>query len=262
MFKSATFYKKWERWAYLAIELVTVLVLFLIIELVSEGMLSIGCRDVAALKWSLNTLVIFGMLALNLSVILTLLMLAMYKWTPPKNEWELRPIDSIKIFKLKTFYKSLAVTLLCLLIAIFLLNLIAGDHLSSVSMAQQTSVRNLMDSLPTKVETIVSSVIFAPIIEEIFFRYGVFWITNQGLVLTSNNWKSGIDTSPVVLFLSAAVANIFFAAIHSAFSFSGFLMYWAMGMGFSFMYIKYRNLFASITTHFVWNLCVISVILI
>ncbi len=45
------------------------------------------------------------MSALNLSVILTLLMLAMYKWTPPKNEWELRPIDSIKIFKLKTFIK-------------------------------------------------------------------------------------------------------------------------------------------------------------
>lgn len=261
MFEGTKLGKKWERWAYLAMELVIALVLFLIIEVVTEGTLTIVCQDTFKLGWTLNTVVIFAVLILDISVIVELLTLTMYKWTPPKDEWQVRPIDSIKLFKVPAFYKSLLVTLVCIFIATFLIGLIAGNHVN-ISMAQQTSIKNLMDSLPIKAETIISSVIFAPVIEEIVFRYGMFWITNQALVMTANNWKRGIDTSPAVLFLSAAIANVFFAAIHSAFSFGGFLMYWAMGMGFSFLYIKYRNLFASITAHLIWNLCAIAVILV
>ncbi|MCC4371900.1 CPBP family intramembrane metalloprotease [Limosilactobacillus reuteri] len=243
------------------LELVVTLVLFLAIEMVSENILLRFCLKVFKSASIANIIPIFAMLVLITLIIICLLILVQYRWQPPLFKVVGRQIGNKNILSSATFYKSLAIVLICIFISSFLMSLIPDNH-GRISVAQQTSLKNLTASLPIRIDTLMSSLIYSPLIEEIFFRYGMFWISNQFLVLTSNDWKRGIDTTPMVLFLSAAISNIFFATIHLALSFSSFMIYWTMGMAFSFMYIKYRSLWASIITHICWNTLVVLVILV
>ena len=93
------------------------------------------------------------------------------------------------------------------------------------------------------------AVLLAPVLEEIFFRMGLFRLCLRCLRSEkSRSWNGG-RSFPVV---SALVSGAVFAAAH--FHAATFLPLWFLGVAFAWLYWKSGTLFSSMLCHFLFNL--------
>ena len=110
--------------------------------------------------------------------------------------------------------------------------------------SNELSVRTYMN---TKfVESIITMVITAPILEEITFRYSFSKIKNKYLYLI--------------------ISTLLFAMIHinpeNASELPFLIPYSFLGLSFSLIFYKTKNIFASITAHAIHNYTIIMLLLI
>ncbi len=256
MIKFSKLQQRWQRIIYLTIKLGGALLSFLLLELVTETILVSICNLLAKKALTINMYLLFVFITLAAVITLKILIKRFRIKTIPNNNHP----KNTKIFKKWEFYVDIIAILICIFVATVSLGIVANTN-HQISTAQQLTSSNLLKRTPIKIETIISSVVIAPLVEEFFFRYIIFGIIVQIMNELLNRLAKKSSESFPVMFLSAGISNIFFVTIHLAFSFSGFLTYWLMGMGFSYMYIKYRNIWTSIITHWLWNSCAILVLL-
>lgn len=150
----------------------------------------------------------------------------------------------IKDFKLN--YKKYFKILISIWFIGFILMIISNYFITKTSSlpSNELSVRTYMN---TKfVESIITMVIMAPILEEITFRYSFSKIKNKYLYLI--------------------ISTILFAMIHinpeNASELPFLIPYGFLGLSFSLIFYKTKNIFASITAHALHNYIIIMLLLI
>ncbi len=150
----------------------------------------------------------------------------------------------IKDFKLN--YKKYFKILMSIWIIGFILMIISNYFITKTSSlpSNELSVRTYMN---TKfVESIITMVITAPILEEITFRYSFSKIKNKYLYLI--------------------ISTLLFAMIHinpeNASELPFLIPYSFLGLSFSLIFYKTKNIFASITAHAIHNYTIIMLLLI
>lgn len=150
----------------------------------------------------------------------------------------------IKDFKLN--YKKYFKILISIWIIGFILMIISNYFITKTSSLpnNELSVRTYMN---TKfVESIITMVIMAPILEEITFRYSFSKIKNKYLYLI--------------------ISTLLFAMIHinpeNASELPFLIPYSFLGLSFSLIFYKTKNIFASITAHALHNYTIIMLLLI
>ena len=99
--------------------------------------------------------------------------------------------------------------------------------------------QNIIETLAAKTNTSIlflSLVVFAPIAEELIFRYTIFGLNKNK-------------------FVGLIISSILFALVHvsSDFAISSFFIYFSMGMLFGLIYIKTESVEATIFAHFINN---------
>jgi membrane protease YdiL (CAAX protease family) len=102
---------------------------------------------------------------------------------------------------------------------------------------------------PVKAKFAVIAVLLAPVLEEIFFRMGLFRLCLRCLRSEKSRSWNGVRSFPVV---SALVSGAVFAAVH--FHAATFLPLWFLGVAFAWLYWKSGTLFSSMLCHFLFNL--------
>lgn len=150
----------------------------------------------------------------------------------------------IKDFKLN--YKKYFKILISIWIIGFILMIISNYFITKTSSlpSNELSVRTYMN---TKfVESIITMVIMAPILEEITFRYSFSKIKNKYLYLI--------------------ISSLLFAMIHinpeNASELPFLIPYGFLGLSFSLIFYKTKNILASITAHALHNYIIIMLLLI
>ena len=150
----------------------------------------------------------------------------------------------IKDFKLN--YKKYFKILISIWFIGFILMIISNYFITKTSSlpSNELSVRTYMN---TKfVESIITMVIMAPILEEITFRYSFSKIKNKYLYLI--------------------ISTLLFAMIHinpeNASELPFLIPYSFLGLSFSLIFYKTKNIFASITAHAIHNYTIIMLLLI
>ncbi len=150
----------------------------------------------------------------------------------------------IKDFKLN--YKKYFKILISIWFIGFILMIISNYFITKTSSlpSNELSVRTYMN---TKfVESIITMVIMAPILEEITFRYSFSKIKNKYLYLI--------------------ISTLLFAMIHinpeNASELPFLIPYSFLGLSFSLIFYKTKNIFASITAHALHNYTIIMLLLI
>lgn len=150
----------------------------------------------------------------------------------------------IKDFKLN--YKKYLKFILSIWFIGFILMIISNYFITKTSSlpSNELSVRTYMN---TKfVESIITMVIMAPILEEITFRYSFSKIKNKYLYLI--------------------ISTLLFAMIHinpeNASELPFLIPYSFLGLSFSLIFYKTKNIFASITAHAIHNYTIIMLLLI
>lgn len=150
----------------------------------------------------------------------------------------------IKDFKLN--YKKYFKILISIWFIGFILMIISNYFITKTSSLpnNELSVRTYMN---TKfVESIITMVIMAPILEEITFRYSFSKIKNKYLYLI--------------------ISTLLFAMIHinpeNASELPFLIPYSFLGLSFSLIFYKTKNIFASITAHAIHNYTIIMLLLI
>lgn len=150
----------------------------------------------------------------------------------------------IKDFKLN--YKKYFKILISIWFIGFILMIISNYFITKTSSlpSNELSVRTYMN---TKfVESIITMVIMAPILEEITFRYSFSKIKNKYLYLI--------------------ISTLLFAMIHinpeNASELPFLIPYGFLGLSFSLIFYKTKNILASITAHALHNYTIIMLLLI
>lgn len=150
-----------------------------------------------------------------------------------KEEW-----NSIRNTKLldKWYYLWLIITLVAELILSLGVIWIAQNICVEILPANNENVKQQMASVPV-VLSVIQGCIFAPVIEEITFRYGII----------------GKPKSKYTLFVLTVISIVLFDCIHIV-TIPEFFYYIVPSVALTLFYVKHRNVFASIMLHSLINI--------
>lgn len=148
-------------------------------------------------------------------------------------------IIKIKVFKysLKNISKNNLKNLGIIGVITIIFSLILSGFINYFKLMPEN--QNIIETLAAKTNTSIlflSLVVFAPIAEELIFRYTIFGLNKNK-------------------FVGLIISSILFALVHvsSDFAISSFFIYFSMGMLFGLIYIKTESVEATIFAHFINN---------
>lgn len=149
-----------------------------------------------------------------------------------KEEW-----ISIRNNKLsdKRYYLELIIILVIELVLTVVILWVAQNVWIEILPANNESVKNQMVSVPV-ILSVIQGCVFAPVIEEMTFRYGII----------------GKPKSKYVLFITTVVSIVLFDCIHIV-RLPEFFYYIVPSVILTLFYVKHRNVFASIMLHSLIN---------
>lgn len=164
-------------------------------------------------------------------VILFLVVIALF-YRELKEEW-----ISIRTNKLsdKRYYLELIIVLVIELVLTVVILWVAQNVWIEILPANNESVKNQMASVPV-ILSVIQGCVFAPVIEEMTFRYGII----------------GKPKSKYVLFITTVVSIVLFDCIHIV-RLPEFFYYIVPSVILTLFYVKHRNVFASIMLHSLIN---------
>ena len=164
-------------------------------------------------------------------VILFLVVIALF-YRELKEEW-----ISIRNNKLsdKRYYLELIIVLFIELVLTVIILWVAQNVWIEILPANNESVKNQMASVPV-ILSVIQGCVFAPVIEEMTFRYGII----------------GKPKSKYVLFITTIVSIVLFDCIHIV-RLPEFFYYIVPSVILTLFYVKHRNVFASIMLHSLIN---------
>ena len=164
-------------------------------------------------------------------VILFLVVIALF-YRELKEEW-----ISIRNNKLsdKRYYLELIIVLVIELVLTVVILWVAQNVWIEILPANNESVKNQMASVPV-ILSVIQGCVFAPVIEEMTFRYGII----------------GKPKSKYVLFITTVVSIVLFDCIHIV-RLPEFFYYIVPSVILTLFYVKHRNVFASIMLHSLIN---------
>lgn len=150
-----------------------------------------------------------------------------------KEEW-----NSLRNTKLldKKYYLWLIITLVVELILSLVVLWIAQNVCLEILPANNENVKNQMASVPI-ILSVIQGCVFAPVIEEMTFRYGIIEKPN----------------SKYMLFVTTVISIILFDCIHIV-TIPEFFYYIVPSVVLTLFYVKHRNVFASIMLHSLINI--------
>ena len=105
---------------------------------------------------------------------------------------------------------------------------------------------------PVKAKYAVFAVVFAPVVEELVFRMGLFRFCSWCGRLVKGRKTENADASSGFPVASAVVSGAVFAAVHL--HAATFLPLWFLGVAFAWLYWKSGTVFSSMLCHFLFNL--------
>ncbi len=150
----------------------------------------------------------------------------------------------IKDFKIN--YKKYFKIILCVWFIGFILMVISNYFITKVNTLPNNELLTRTYMNTKFIETVITSVILAPIVEEITFRYSFSRISNKYLYLI--------------------ISTLLFAMMHinltNTSEFLFLISYSFIGFSFSFIFYKTKNILASIIAHFIHNYTIIMLLLI
>lgn len=149
-------------------------------------------------------------------------------------------IIKIKIFRysLKNISKKELKVLVKIALLTILFSIILSNFVSYFNLMPEN--QNIIENIAKNTNTLIlflSLVIFAPISEELIFRYTIF----------------GFSKNKVI---GSVVSSVLFSLAHVLYDFniSSFFIYFSMGLLLSYIYIKTKSVEESIFAHFINNL--------
>lgn len=149
--------------------------------------------------------------------------------------------NDLKNFKFKSILKYIPIYILGIFLMI-ILNYLMSKITNIAISKNETDIRNYIKVFP--IPMAFSTVIYAPIVEELTFRKAFMNIFNK-------------------TYLFVLVSGTVFGLIHiSSFSLDNFLMtipYIIIGINFSYIYYKSNNIFTTITLHSIHNLILLTI---
>ena len=150
-----------------------------------------------------------------------------------KEEW-----NSFRKTKLsdKRYYLRLIITLVIELVLTLVILWIAQNVWIEILPANNENVKNQMVSVPV-ILSVIQGCVFAPVIEEMTFRYGII----------------GNPKSKYVLFLTTVISIVLVDCIHIV-TIPEFFYYIVPSVILTLFYVKHRNVFASIMLHSLINI--------
>ena len=147
-------------------------------------------------------------------------------------------IIKIKIFRysLKNISKKELKVLVKIALLTILFSIILSNFVSYFNLMPENIIENIAKNTNTLI-LFLSLVIFAPISEELIFRYTIF----------------GFSKNKVI---GSVVSSVLFSLAHVLYDFniSSFFIYFSMGLLLSYIYIKTKSVEGSIFAHFINNL--------
>ena len=152
-------------------------------------------------------------------------------------------INDLKSFKFKTIFKYIPIYLLGILLMIGLNTIIYKITNTTIS-GNEESIRKSIKLFP--IYMCFSTVIYAPLVEEIIFR---------------KTFKNIIKNGTIFILVSGIV----FGLIHISYSDNMFnellitVPYMIMGFDFAYIYHKSNNIFTTITIHSLHNLVLLMI---
>lgn len=166
-----------------------------------------------------------------------------------------RKILCLDVFKDKKIGKT--IILILVLSAIFIFgNLIIGTILDLIPGSSESANQDaIIDMIKISPLTIIfSTIIFAPIVEELVFRGGIYKLIEKKF-----NTKAAILGSGAIFGLLHVIIGL---ASGDLFELIYFINYFAMGCAFGLLYAKTNNIYICIAVHFINNLVAVILILI
>jgi membrane protease YdiL (CAAX protease family) len=150
-----------------------------------------------------------------------------------KEEW-----NAIRNTKLsdKRYYFGLVITLVIELVLTLVILWIAQNVWVEILPANNENVKNQMASVPI-ILSVIQGCVFAPVIEEMTFRYGIIEKTK----------------SKYILFATTVISIVLFDCIHIV-TIPEFFYYIVPSVILTLFYVKHRNVFASIMLHSLINI--------
>ncbi|MBQ9142966.1 MAG: CPBP family intramembrane metalloprotease [Lachnospiraceae bacterium] len=150
-----------------------------------------------------------------------------------REEW-----NSIRITKLsdKRYYLGLIITLVIELVLTLVMLWIAQNVWVEILPANNENVKNQMASVPV-ILSVIQGCVFAPVIEEMTFRYGIIEKTK----------------SKHILLITTVISIVLFDCIHIV-TIPEFFYYIVPSVILTLFYVKHRNVFASIMLHSLINI--------
>lgn len=150
-----------------------------------------------------------------------------------KEEW-----NSIRITKLsdERYYLGLIITLVIELVLTLVILWIAQNVWVEILPANNENVKKQMASVPV-ILSVIQGCVFAPVIEEMTFRYGIIEKTK----------------SKHILLITTVISIVLFDCIHIV-TIPEFFYYIVPSVILTLFYVKHRNVFASIMLHSLINI--------
>ncbi|MFI3329824.1 MAG: CPBP family glutamic-type intramembrane protease [bacterium] len=158
-----------------------------------------------------------------------------------------KSVLTLEQFKDKSIPKTILLTL-GLSVAFLAGNMLIGNLLALIpgagESANQEAIAEMVKSAPLTI--IISAVIFAPIVEELVFRAGVYKLFEGKF-----NTKIAILGSGAIFGLLHVVMGLMTGDL---FELVYFINYFAMGCAFGLLYAKTKNIYICMGVHFINNL--------
>ena len=183
--------------------------------------------------WEVLAPVISGPWASFLVYVILFLIVVLMFHGELQEQW--KQIRSTQLAE-KSYYRGLLLALVLDLVLTLGVLWIAENLWPAILPANNESVKNQMVSVPV-IFSVIQGCVFAPVIEEMTFRYGII----------------GKPKSKYIVFAAALVSVILFDCIHIA-ALPEFFYYIVPSVILTLFYVKHRNVFASIMLHSLINI--------
>lgn len=108
-------------------------------------------------------------------------------------------------------------------------------------------------SLLGKAYIIILALFLAPIIEELIYRWGILTVTKNCILKVTNHTSSNDKFNHILNILLLIFSAAAFSLLHAPHTLNEFTLYFWMGTCIGAIYLKYNNIYASMTFHFIIN---------
>ncbi|MGX5378340.1 CPBP family intramembrane glutamic endopeptidase [Ligilactobacillus sp. LYQ135] len=108
-------------------------------------------------------------------------------------------------------------------------------------------------SLLDKAYIIILALLLAPIIEELIYRWGILTVTKNYILKVTNHTSSNDKFNHILNMLLLIFSAAAFSLLHAPHTLNEFTLYFWMGTCIGAIYLKYNNIYASMTFHFIIN---------